>query len=139
MPRRRGLRPRLLAAVVRSNAILAFAAERRVVRRIKEGDMIALPIGRQADLRPIRQEDATELFSLIEANRPYLREWLTWLDGMTSVSAAESYIASRATLAAEGKAFCFVIRVGDRTVGLSHLVEYQRHRQESLDWLLGWS
>ena len=33
MPRRRGLRPRLLAAVVRSNATLAFAAERQVVSR----------------------------------------------------------------------------------------------------------
>ena len=31
MPRRRGLRPRLLAAVLRSNATLAFAAERQVV------------------------------------------------------------------------------------------------------------
>ena len=33
MPRRRGLRPRLLAAVIRSNATLAFAAERQVVGR----------------------------------------------------------------------------------------------------------
>ena len=31
MPRRRGLRPRLLAAMVRSKATLAFAAERQVV------------------------------------------------------------------------------------------------------------
>jgi hypothetical protein len=31
MPRRRGLSPRLLAAVVRSKATLAFAAERQVV------------------------------------------------------------------------------------------------------------
>ena len=31
MPRRRGLRPRLLAAVIRSSATLAFAAERQVV------------------------------------------------------------------------------------------------------------
>ena len=31
MPQRPGLRPRLLAAVVRSNATLAFAAERQVV------------------------------------------------------------------------------------------------------------
>jgi len=31
MPRRRGLRPRLLAAVVRLNATSAFAAERQVV------------------------------------------------------------------------------------------------------------
>jgi hypothetical protein len=35
MPRRRGLRPRLLAAVVRSKATLAFAAERQVVIRTR--------------------------------------------------------------------------------------------------------
>src|SRR6516162_6484541 len=35
MPRRRGLRPRLLAAVVRSKATLAFAAERQVVSRTR--------------------------------------------------------------------------------------------------------
>ena len=33
MPRRRGLRPRPLAAVLRLKATLAFAAERQVVRR----------------------------------------------------------------------------------------------------------
>ena len=33
MPRRRGLRPRLLAAVLPLRAILAFAAERQVVSR----------------------------------------------------------------------------------------------------------
>ena len=35
MPGRRGLRPRVLAGVVRSNATLAFAAERRVVSRTR--------------------------------------------------------------------------------------------------------
>ena len=37
MPRRRGLRPLLLAAMVRSNATLAFAAERQVVRQTGSG------------------------------------------------------------------------------------------------------
>jgi hypothetical protein len=37
MPRRRGLRPRLLAAVVRSKATLAFAAERQVVGQTEMG------------------------------------------------------------------------------------------------------
>jgi len=37
VPRRRGLPPRLLAAVVRSKATLAFAAERQVVMRIGFG------------------------------------------------------------------------------------------------------
>ena len=34
VPRRRGLRPRLLAAVIRSKATSAFAAERQVVRHL---------------------------------------------------------------------------------------------------------
>jgi hypothetical protein len=37
MPRRRGLRPRLLAAVVRSKATLAFAAERQIVGQTDDG------------------------------------------------------------------------------------------------------
>ncbi len=52
VPRRRGLRPRLLAAVVRSNATLAFAAERQVVGRtsaVPNRRMIAL---RRAVIRP---------------------------------------------------------------------------------------
>jgi len=39
MPRRRGLRPRLLAAVIRSKATSAFAAERQVVRPTGESIM----------------------------------------------------------------------------------------------------
>jgi ribosomal-protein-serine acetyltransferase len=85
--------------------------------------MIAFSIGRQADIRLIEQADANEVFSLVETNRLYLREWLTWLDGMTSVSSAQRYIASRTALAAERKTFCFVIRSDGRIVGLSHLVE----------------
>jgi hypothetical protein len=43
VPRRRGLRPRLLATVLRSNATLAFAAERQVVSRT--GDVVEIPDG----------------------------------------------------------------------------------------------
>src|SRR3954468_7698093 len=39
---RRGLRPRLLAAVIRSNAIMAFAAERQVVSPTKGASMLQL-------------------------------------------------------------------------------------------------
>jgi ribosomal-protein-serine acetyltransferase len=100
--------------------------------------MIALPIDQQTSLRLIVREDAAELFSLIEANRLYLREWLTWLDGMTSVTTAESYIASRITLAAENKAFCFLIRSEDRAVGLGHLVDIElADRKASIGYWVG--
>ena len=47
MPRRRGLRPRLLAAMVRSNATLAFAAERQVVGRTGNARMRKEPRSQQ--------------------------------------------------------------------------------------------
>jgi hypothetical protein len=43
MPRRRGLRPRLLAAVLRLNATSPFAAERQVVRPTETAQMSSDP------------------------------------------------------------------------------------------------
>jgi hypothetical protein len=62
MPRRRGLRPRLLAAVVRSNATLAFAAERQVVSQtgrmkllhvVYEDGVIAIALVSSSDGPPL--------------------------------------------------------------------------------------
>ena len=36
-------------------------------------------------LRIARLEDAKELYSLVEKNRVYLREWLPWLDDAESI------------------------------------------------------
>ena len=36
-------------------------------------------------LRIARPEDAKELYSLVEKNRVYLREWLPWLDDAESI------------------------------------------------------
>ncbi len=36
----------------------------------------ARPLGSAAQLRPVRGDDAEELFSLVDANRARLREWL---------------------------------------------------------------
>lgn len=73
-------------------------------------------------MRLIAQEDAAELFALVDSNRSHLSEWLTWLDSMSDLSSAERYIQSRAALAAEQKGLCFVIRSEGQLVGLCHLV-----------------
>ena len=58
MPRRRGLRPRLLAAVVRLNATWAFAAERQVVSRMPRFTPETEEILRAGGWTPARRDAA---------------------------------------------------------------------------------
>ena len=48
------------------------------------------------ELNEPNEEDAEELFSLVEENREYLREWLPWLDDVSSVEDEKSLIRMEA-------------------------------------------
>lgn len=50
--------------------------------------MFSYMIEQQLELRLLKQEDAQEVFELIENNRTYLREWLGWLDYSTELKDA---------------------------------------------------
>lgn len=39
-----------------------------------------IPVSAEAELRPVRPEDAEALYALVELNRHRLRQWLPWLD-----------------------------------------------------------
>jgi ribosomal-protein-serine acetyltransferase len=43
-------------------------------------------------LRLLQEHHAPELFALMERNRPYLRQWLSWLDGTTEVEHSRKFI-----------------------------------------------
>ena len=43
-------------------------------------------------LKPVECRDAEELFSLTDANRVYLRQWLPWLDSTQSVKDTTKFI-----------------------------------------------
>jgi ribosomal-protein-serine acetyltransferase len=43
-------------------------------------------------LRSLEEKHAGELFRLVDGNRAYLRQWLPWLDGNTSVKDNEEFI-----------------------------------------------
>ena len=45
-----------------------------------------------AELRLLEESDAEELFSLVNRNRAYLREWLPWLDGNTTLDDSRLFI-----------------------------------------------
>jgi len=46
------------------------------------------------ELKLVEEQHAQEIFNLTDANRPYLREWLPWMDGTCSVTDTSAFIAS---------------------------------------------
>ena len=46
-----------------------------------------------AEIRPLAEGDAGQLFSLIDRNREHLRRWMPWLDENRSVDDSRAFIA----------------------------------------------
>lgn len=49
-------------------------------------------IDRTTELKSIVESDAQEIFRLIDSNRPYLRQWLPWIDYTQSIVDELAYI-----------------------------------------------
>lgn len=54
-------------------------------------------------LRSLCLADAPALFALIDASRPYLRQWLNWVDGTKSIEDIRSFIQSGLNQADDGR------------------------------------
>jgi ribosomal-protein-serine acetyltransferase len=57
-----------------------------------KGIMFSWEIGEDLTLRSLGKNDAAALFSLIEANRKYLREYLAWVDDIREVDGSAAFI-----------------------------------------------
>ena len=79
--------------------------------------MNPIVVDAELELRQLASEHAVALFSLTEANRAYLREWLPWLDSVRVVSDTEGFIAKTLHTYAESKAFVCGIWRNGRLVG----------------------
>jgi ribosomal-protein-serine acetyltransferase len=60
-------------------------------------------------LRPLRESDARELFALTDANRPHLRQWLPWVDAVTSLADTRAYIETTIEQRDDGRGPVFAI------------------------------
>lgn len=69
-------------------------------------------------LRMPRDQDAEELFGVVDANREHLREWLTWLDANTEVEHTRQFIRSVLDQHARNEGFSCAILRTDRIVGV---------------------
>ena len=105
MPRRRELRPQLLAAVVRSDATLAFAAERQVISRKRSAAMAMYEPSKKPNAEEWLALDEGERIELVRAFHRREKIFVPNLDAHAIVHAvvenqlAEGFPAATATLA----------------------------------------
>jgi ribosomal-protein-serine acetyltransferase len=70
-------------------------------------------------LRTLREEDAAELFLLVDANREHLRRWLPWVDSSITVEDSLAFIRRDAGNDLAGKGFSLAVEVRGRIVGVA--------------------
>lgn len=54
--------------------------------------MFSHSLGGRLELRPLELHHAGQLYTLVEENRAYLRQWLGWVDDTTDLTDIEAYI-----------------------------------------------
>jgi len=88
-------------------------------------------------LRMLREEDAEELFTVVEANRQHLREWLPWLDVNTEIKHTRQFIRSTDAQHARNEGFVCAVLLADRIVGLAgyHPIRWAERSVEIGYWL----
>lgn len=88
-------------------------------------------------LSQLSPEDAPELFSLVDTNRKYLREWLPWLDSNTELTDTQSFIQFTLDSFQDNQNVTFGIRHHDELVGIvgQHQVNWSNHYTEIGYWL----
>ena len=88
-------------------------------------------------LRMLREEDAEELFHVVDANRQHLRRWLPWLDANTEVEHTRQFINSTGDQHARNEGFVCGVLLSDRIVGVVgyHPIRWGNRSVEIGYWL----
>jgi ribosomal-protein-serine acetyltransferase len=94
-------------------------------------------LGDGADLRLLRQDDAPELFALVDANRLRLRRWMDWLDATRTEADSRAFIASAQERLARREGTAAAIVAQGRVVGTVslHTIDWKSRCGELAYWI----
>ncbi|MFG0317716.1 MAG: GNAT family N-acetyltransferase [Planctomycetota bacterium JB042] len=88
-------------------------------------------------LRTLTEDDAPELFALVDANRADLRRWLPWVDGTVSVDDVRAFVRGATERAAAGRGLTAAIVAGGRIAGVIGFHDVDAvHRSTSIGYWL---
>ena len=69
------------------------------------------------DLQLVGEDDAGELFDVLDSNREYLREWLPWLDATNSLEDEKAFISNSLEEYQKREGVFYTIRLEGRIIG----------------------
>ena len=98
---------------------------------------LRLSINAQTELRLIEENDASEMFTLVEQNRAHLRTWLPWLDTTLSVQDELNYIRNMQQQCAQSQSLtCSIIYDGRIAGSIGYnTIDWQDRKTEIGYWL----
>jgi ribosomal-protein-serine acetyltransferase len=97
--------------------------------------MTEIQIDQTLRLSSVTQEDAQELFDLVDTNRTRLREWLPWLDKTKELKDTISFIQHAQETAKADGTMTMTIRLQGKLVGL---VSFHKIDRETASTSLGY-
>ena len=102
-------------------------------------DFTSLHIDNDLELRLLDESDAEQLFKLVDANRPYLRAWLPWLDMNVRVEDTMQFIRSCQSQYENRVCFNVSIRYLGNIVGIIgyHPIDWQNRSALIGYWISG--
>lgn len=101
----------------------------------KNQKIVKFKIDQVTQLREMRCRDAEALYSLIDSNRFYLREWLPWVDIQQSVNDSLEFIEGSRKDNEQGRALTLCIEHESQLVGVIGFHEFDdANRSASLGY-----
>ena len=98
---------------------------------------VILQVDDGVELRQIGRNDAVELTELIDRNRPYLKEWLPWLNNSASLIDTARFIGRSIEQAEDKNGLTLGIRCDGKLAGIigQHYVDSLNRRTEIGYWI----
>ncbi len=119
------------------NAIIADDHGEKGCRSMENKARFIIPVDAELELRILEEWDAQELFSLIDRNRAYLRQWLPWVDYETAVEDSRSFVRRSLQSYLDNEGFTMGIRFWGQLAGVIgyHPVNWPNRKVEIGYWL----